>query len=68
MVKSAKGVEVNMNELSAKFDQTVAVGNVHMNARGDLLGKGGKIVKSREERAQEYHDIVTGKQIGRAHV
>ena len=32
-----------------------AVGNVKVNARGDELGSGGKIVKTREQILQDYY-------------
>jgi hypothetical protein len=38
---------MNQNEL------TMAVGNVKVNARGDELGAGGKIVRKREELLRE---------------
>jgi hypothetical protein len=40
----------------AKKQNTVAIGNANMNARGDILGPGGAIVKRREEVMQEYHN------------
>jgi hypothetical protein len=33
-----------------------AVGNVRMNARGDELGPGGKIVKKREDTINAYYE------------
>lgn len=56
MVKSAKGREIDMEALRESNSQAVALGNAKMNARGDLLGKGGKILKTREQLAREYHD------------
>ena len=44
-----------MQALMIANQKTVALGNAKMNARGDLLGKGGKIVKTREELNQEYN-------------
>ena len=41
-----------MNKLAMQNEMTVAVGNVRMNARGDLLGPGGKIIKTSEESSQ----------------
>lgn len=56
MVKSIKGREVDMDALRKANPDAVAVGNANLNARGDLLGKGGKIIKTREELAREYHN------------
>lgn len=55
MVKSARGKEVNIDALRIANQYSVAAGNANVNARGDLLGKNGKVVKTREELAQEYN-------------
>lgn len=47
--KSARGKIVDMNRLSSQNELTVAVSNVKINARGDELGPGGKIIRSRTE-------------------
>jgi len=47
--KSARGKEVDMLKLMKQNEMTVAVGNAKVNARGDQLGPGGKIVKTREQ-------------------
>jgi lysyl-tRNA synthetase class I len=56
MVKSAKGKDIDMSALREVNGRSVAIGNARMNAQGDLLGRGGKIVKTREELAREYYD------------
>jgi len=43
--RSARGKEVDLNKLIAKNELTLAVGNMHVNARGDKIGPGGKIIK-----------------------
>lgn len=55
MARSAKGKEIDMEAIARTGEQTVAVGNASMNARGDLIGKGGKIIKTREQLTREYH-------------
>ena len=47
--RTMKGKEVDMDQLIEKHQLMPAVGNVRMNARGDELGPGGKIVKKRED-------------------
>jgi hypothetical protein len=47
--RSANGKVVDMNKLAMQNEMTVAVGNVRVNARGDLLGPGGKIIKTSED-------------------
>jgi hypothetical protein len=47
--KTARGAEIDMIKLINQNEMTVAVGNAKVNARGDKLGPGGKIIKKREE-------------------
>ena len=47
--RSMQGKEVDMQKLMMQNELTVAVGNAKVNARGDELGSGGKIVKKRED-------------------
>jgi hypothetical protein len=42
-----------MGKLVMKNEMTMAVGNVKVNARGDELGPGGKIIKKREDALRE---------------
>lgn len=55
IVRTARGKQINMNQLREANQKTVAVtgGGHKMNARGDLIGKGGKIIKSNEQREAE---------------
>lgn len=47
--KSMLGKEIDMHRISMQNEMTVAVGNARVNARGDELGPGGKIIRKREE-------------------
>jgi hypothetical protein len=51
--RSMQGKVVDMNKLVMQNEMTVAVGNVKVNARGDELGPGGKIIRKREEIVRE---------------
>lgn len=53
--RSMRGKEVDMEKLNLKNEMTPAVGNMKVNARGDELGKGGKIVRTREEVLNDYY-------------
>jgi hypothetical protein len=53
--KSMQGKQVDMDLLRQRNELTPAVGNVRVNARGDELGPGGKIVKKREELISSHH-------------
>lgn len=54
-----KGVPVDMGRYIAQNEDSVAIGNGKMNARGDQIGPGGRVVKAREEVAREYHGRTT---------
>jgi hypothetical protein len=56
MVKTHKGSTLDINALKEKNQHVVTVGNMKTNARGDLLGPGGKIVKTKEQLATEKYD------------
>jgi hypothetical protein len=52
---SVRGKEIDMEKLSLKHETTPAVGNIKVNARGDELGPGGKIVRTREQILADYY-------------
>lgn len=54
-VKSMRGETVDFAKYMAQNEDAIAVGNANMNARGDIVGPGGKVQKKREEIAAEYH-------------
>lgn len=53
--RTMQGREVDMDSLLQKNETMPAVGNVRMNARGDELGHGGKVVRTREEIVAQYN-------------
>ena len=57
--RSARGQAVDMDMIRLSNETTIAIGNQKVNARGDQLGPGGKIVKSRAEIMAEYHALNT---------
>lgn len=54
-VRTMRGVTLDMAQIMAQHETTVAIGNASMNARGDIVGPGGQIVKSKEQVVQEYY-------------
>jgi hypothetical protein len=52
---SMKGKEIDMEKLMLKNELTPAVGNAKVNARGDELGAGGKILRTKEEILQDHY-------------
>lgn len=56
MARSYRGKEVDMVSLAKTHNKTIAIGNANMNGRGDILGQGGRVVKTREEQLKEYRE------------
>lgn len=54
--KTAKGREFNMQAFSSNRGDTIAVGNSGRNARGDLIGAGGKILTTSQEIANTVYN------------
>lgn len=53
--RSANGKMIDLDLLIARNELTPAVGNARVNARGDELGPGGKIVRTREEVLKDFY-------------
>ncbi len=52
---SVRGKEIDMEKLSLVHEKTPAVGNMKVNARGDEIGPGSKIIRTREQVLQDYY-------------
>ena len=52
---SVRGKEIDMEKISLRHEKTPAVGNMRVNARGDELGEGGKIIRTREQVLQDFY-------------
>lgn len=52
---SMRGKEIDMEKMALKHELTPAVGNMRVNARGDLLGPGGQIIKTKEQIMDDYY-------------
>ena len=53
--RSMQGKQVDLDLLIKRNEMTPAVGNARVNARGDELGPGGKIIRKREEVVRDYY-------------
>ncbi len=53
--KTAQGKVIDIEKLRLQNELTPAIGNMRVNARGDQLGPGGQIVKSREEMLDDHY-------------
>jgi hypothetical protein len=54
--RSANGRQIDLDALVSRNELTPAVSNVKVNARGDELGPGGKIVRKREDILRDYYN------------
>lgn len=54
-IRSMRGDIIDMNALRSANEKTSAVGNAKMNARGDRLGRDGRVVKTKEQVVEEYY-------------
>lgn len=59
LYRSAQGRVVDIEKLRLANEDTIAVGNMKVNARGDQLGPGGKVVKTRNQIMKEYYQLNT---------
>lgn len=58
--KTANGKNVDLDLLISRNELTPAVGNARVNARGDELGPGGKIIRKREDILKDYYEQSSG--------
>jgi hypothetical protein len=58
--RTARGKQVDLDLLISRNELTPAVGNAKVNARGDMLGPGGKIIRKREDVLKDYYKSTTG--------
>lgn len=54
--RTNRGREFNMQAFADTKGESVAVGNSNRNARGDLLGPGGKIIATRQQITTEMYN------------
>ena len=57
--RTMQGKVVDLEKLAAKNELVPAIGNIPVNARGDELGPGGRIVRKREDIVSEYYEKST---------
>jgi len=55
-----QGRMVDIEKLRAANESTLAVGNMNVNARGDVLGAGGHIVTNKAQVMQQYYEQPKG--------
>lgn len=55
--RSMRGKLVDMDLLRKRNELTPAVGNSRVNARGDELGAGGKIIRKADDKVREHYKV-----------
>ena len=60
MYRTMQGRMVDIEKLRAANENVQAVGNMNVNARGDVLGPGGQIVTKKETVIQKYYEQPKG--------
>lgn len=53
IMRSHKGKLVDIGAIASRNGHVITAGNMKVNARGDLLGAGGKVIKTREQHLAE---------------
>lgn len=54
-ITTMRGKVLDVGAIQAQNETAIALGNASMNARGDIVGPGGAIIRRKEQVAQEYH-------------
>lgn len=63
--RTMQGKEIDMHKLAMQNEMAIAVGNARVNARGDELGPGGRIIRKREDIIREAQGSVPDEIIAR---
>lgn len=56
---TANGKRINIDAVIAQNEESIAIGNMRVNARGDELGPGGRIERTREKVMNDYYKLNT---------
>lgn len=57
--RTALGRSIDMDTIRLSNEETIAVGNMRVNARGDELGPGGEVVRTRNQVMNDYYKLNT---------
>ena len=61
LYRTMQGRMVDIEKLRSANESVQAVGNMNVNARGDVLGKGGQVVTPKETVIRKYYEQPRGK-------
>jgi hypothetical protein len=57
--RSANGRQIDVDGIRLANESVIALGNLKVNARGDELGPGGRVVRTRDQVMKEYYALNT---------
>ena len=60
LYRTMQGRMVDIDKLRAANEAVQAVGNMNVNARGDVIGQGGRIVKTKDAVMKDYYQTPKG--------
>jgi len=61
MYRTMQGRMIDIEKLRGANENIRAIGNMNVNARGDILGKGGQIVTTKADVVAKYYEQPKGK-------
>ncbi len=61
---TALGEQIDMSAIATRHSNTVALGNARMNARGDIVGNGGVVLRTQEQIEAEWRKRAEQRQLG----
>ena len=57
--KTAQGKSVNLEALRLTNEETIAIGNMNVNARGDEVDSKGQVIRPKSQIMKEYYSTQT---------
>ena len=60
LYRTMQGRMVDIDKLRAANETVPAIGNMNVNARGDVIGQGGKIVRTKGDVMKDYYQTPKG--------
>jgi hypothetical protein len=57
LIRSANGKMIDMDQLRIKNEREIALGNMGVNARGDVVNKKKEVVVTRAQRLKEHYQL-----------
>jgi len=61
MYRTMQGRYIDIEKLRGANEDARAVGNMNVNARGDVLGRSGQVVETKQEVVKKYYEMPRGR-------